>query len=60
MKLIDDSDERQDKDADKLAIDTFYDMEYPFKECARPVLLKMGNCLRCSLRQFCGALKKET
>lgn len=37
----------------------FFGMKYPFKECARPALLKSDSCLDCSVRQFCEAPEKK-
>ena len=37
----------------------FFGMKYPFKECARPVLLKENGCLDCSVREFCEAKEKD-
>lgn len=36
----------------------FFGMKYPFKECARPALLKRKECLDCSVRRFCEAKEK--
>ena len=38
----------------------FFGMKYPFKECARPALLKSDSCLDCSVRQFCEAPEKRS
>ncbi len=37
----------------------FFGMKYPFKRCARPVLLKRKSCRDCSVKQFCEAPEKE-
>lgn len=36
----------------------FYGMKYPFKECARPALLKKKLCKDCSVERFCEAKEK--
>ena len=36
----------------------FFGMKYPFKECARPALLKEKGCLDCSVERFCEAPEK--
>jgi hypothetical protein len=42
----------------------FFGMKYPFKECARPELLKKikmkkYSCLDCSVEQFCASPEKQ-
>jgi hypothetical protein len=37
----------------------FFGMKYPFKECERPELFKLGRCLECSVRDFCRAKNKK-
>ena len=36
----------------------FFGIKYPFPVCARPTLLKKGDCLNCSVEQFCAAPEK--
>jgi len=37
---------------------TILGMEYPFKECGRPELYKLGRCLECSVREYCESPEK--
>ncbi len=37
----------------------FFGMRYPFTKCARPALWKNGECLDCSVREFCEAPEKR-
>jgi len=45
--------------AEKFLDKEFMGMKYPFKECARPIILNRKLCRTCSVERFCKAEEKE-